>query len=689
MTLQTFSLISLGIGLLAYLALTIFCVVTWMRAITGRAAFAAASVSLLFLLSLALTGLGPISLSLEVASLLCWTALLLRVIGVGPRNARNPELRPVVTVFVVVLALGAFAAAYPWALAGGLAVGYELPVDWLFAVQLLLAIGGLVLLEQVVRNTRDDFRWRLRYLNIGIGTLFVFQLVDSALALMLGAYVPALLAVQPAIYALAAPFIAVASVRNPANPLRLNLSRQFVFRGGTLVASGLVLLLLGLLGYLVQAFGGDWGAAALALVTAVIAVGTVTLLGSATVRMRTRQLIEEHLFAHKYDYREEWRRVTAQLTEPSPDYDLPQQVLRALGRVLNASGGAVWRLSEQGVLVPSGRLHTPWDRPLAPATSATLRRFFEDREWILDLDDLPEPARELPAQCPDLAALPGVRYLVPLMSEARFSGLAALTAPPAPQTLDWEDYDVIKLIARQGAAFIALREAERELADAEKLRSYNQVSAFVVHDVKTIASQLSLLCQNAARHKQNPAFIDDMVATVENAVERMQKLLAQLRGGDAGRGEVMDLGAALSRTVESFRRQSPTPGLCLPDTPVNVVADPSKLGSAVGHVIQNAIDAANLAAGRGGCRPRVSVALAARSPWAEIVVEDSGPGMDARFIDTALFQPFTSTKGVAGMGIGAFQARAYVRSLGGDVSVESRPGHGARFTIRLPLEAAS
>jgi putative PEP-CTERM system histidine kinase len=339
--------------------------------------------------------------------------------------------------------------------------------------------------------------------------------------------------------------------------------------------------------------------------------------------------------------------------------------------------------------VPLSRLHAAWDRPLAPETSEHLQQFFQAREWVLDLHALPEAARRLPAQCPDLAALPGIRYLVPLMTESRLSGIAALTAPPAPQTLDWEDYDVIKLIARQGAAFIALREAERELADADKLRSYHQLSAFVVHDVKTIASQLSLLTENAARHKHNPAFIDDMIGTVENAVERMQKLLAQLRDGDACAGGVLDLGSALTSTVESFRHQTPAPSLCLPDQPLTVLADPARLGSAVGHIIQNAIDAANLAAGRGDCAPRVSVALTGQRPWAEIIVEDTGSGMEARFVDKELFQPFTSTKGVAGMGIGAYQARAYVRSLGGDISVDSRPGHGSRFTIRLPLEAAS
>ena len=686
MTLQIVSMISLGLGVLTYLSLTVFCIIAWARRITGRAAFTAAILSLLFILSLALTGIGPISLSLEILALLSWMVLLMRVIGVGFSNALDPNLRPVVGVFSVAFLLALFAAAYPWVLAFAQAAGGQPPVSWLFAGQLLLAICGLVLLEQVVRNTREDYRWRLRYLNIGIGTLFTFKLVHNALALMVGAYLPALLAVQPAIYALAVPFIAIASARNPANPLRLNLSRQFVFRGGMLMATGIGLLALGLLGYLVQALEGDWGTAVLALVAAMVTVSALTVFGSSTVRLRARRLLEEHLFAHKYDYREEWRRVTEQLTEPSPDYDLSQQVLRALARVLRTSGGAVWRLSSTGLLVPLGQLHTRWNAPLSPRTSERLTAFFEQREWILDLHDLPDSARSIVDQAPDLGALPDIRYLVPLMSNNRLFGLAALTSPAVPQNLTWEDYDVIKLIARQASGFIGLREAERELADADKLRSFNQVSAFIVHDVKTISSQLSLLTQNAGKHKSNPAFIDDMIATVANAVERMQKLLTQLREGDGNGGEFFDLGAEIQRTVGSFSRQSPAPEVRLPDTPVTLCADPSKLRSAVGHLIQNAIDAANVRAEKERCTPRVVVGVEQHPPWAEITVEDSGHGMQAQFIEKELFQPFTSTKGVAGMGVGAYQARSYVRSLGGDISVDSRPGHGSRFIIRLPLK---
>jgi signal transduction histidine kinase len=70
--------------------------------------------------------------------------------------------------------------------------------------------------------------------------------------------------------------------------------------------------------------------------------------------------------------------------------------------------------------------------------------------------------------------------------------------------------------------------------------------------------------------------------------------------------------------------------------------------------------------------------------WAELAVDDDGVGMDAAFVRDRLFRPFDTTKGSKGMGIGAYQVREYVTSLGGRVDVLSEPGRGTRIVLRLP-----
>ena len=74
--------------------------------------------------------------------------------------------------------------------------------------------------------------------------------------------------------------------------------------------------------------------------------------------------------------------------------------------------------------------------------------------------------------------------------------------------------------------------------------------------------------------------------------------------------------------------------------------------------------------------------------WAIVTIADTGQGMSREFLDNELFAPFATTKGVAGIGVGAYQCREYIRALGGDVSVRSQVGVGTEFTLRLPLALA-
>jgi signal transduction histidine kinase len=102
------------------------------------------------------------------------------------------------------------------------------------------------------------------------------------------------------------------------------------------------------------------------------------------------------------------------------------------------------------------------------------------------------------------------------------------------------------------------------------------------------------------------------------------------------------------------------------------------LASAIEHVIHNAQDAAGR---HGEVKIRLSTAEEGR---AVIDVEDNGHGMDEDFIRTRLFKPFDTTKGLTGMGIGAYESREYIRSLGGELFVKSEPGKGTLFSFLIP-----
>jgi len=190
---------------------------------------------------------------------------------------------------------------------------------------------------------------------------------------------------------------------------------------------------------------------------------------------------------------------------------------------------------------------------------------------------------------------------------------------------------------------------------------------------------LSLVAQNAARHKHNPEFIDDAVSTIENAVLKMNRLMAQLKSADiTGESRLINLVDELRDVVSAKSNGTPVPFLRSSVDTAYVSAEPDRLSSVLGHVVQNAQDATP---------PDGEIELLLRATGDQAIVEirDTGSGMDPEFIKSRLFRPFDSTKGLTGMGIGAYECREVIVALGGQVVVESTPGRGTVFRIMLPI----
>ena len=315
------------------------------------------------------------------------------------------------------------------------------------------------------------------------------------------------------------------------------------------------------------------------------------------------------------------------------------------------------------------------------ALAEAIAQFYAISDWVLVLDELPAAAADIERHRSSFDPAMEARYLIPMFVQSDLFGVCMVGAAEIPLRLSWEDYDVIKLISKQCAGFLALEATSRSLIEAQQLSAVNQMSAFLLHDIKTIAAQLSLMLENAAKHRDNPAFIDDMLSTTQNSVTRMERIIAGLRQprtNNASQIMTVDLAAWINGRREgnqAFKRPLDYQ-LCAES--VLVRADPEALDAALTHLEQNALEAIE-------AEDRVTVKLSREAAWGVLQVIDTGVGMDADFINNELFQPFHSTKGLTGMGIGAYQARDKIRGCGGDLHVESKVGVGTTFTIKLPL----
>jgi putative PEP-CTERM system histidine kinase len=272
---------------------------------------------------------------------------------------------------------------------------------------------------------------------------------------------------------------------------------------------------------------------------------------------------------------------------------------------------------------------------------------------------------------------------VPLVVGGEMLGLAVLRDPRPGLALDYEDIDLLRIAGGQAMTALAQDEAHRQLTESRQFEAYNRLTAFLMHDLKNLIAQQSLVVRNAGRFRSDPAFIDDAIDTIDNSVQRMQRLLEQLRqGSERERRESVSLARLLESVVASHADGAPAPVLRVAAPAVKVDADPDRLGMIVGHVIRNAQDATP-------ADGSITVTLDEADGFARVVVADTGTGMDVGFVAERLFRPFDSTKGAKGMGIGAYQVRQFAEEAGGGATVQSAPGKGTRFEIRLPLAAVT
>jgi putative PEP-CTERM system histidine kinase len=393
-------------------------------------------------------------------------------------------------------------------------------------------------------------------------------------------------------------------------------------------------------------------------------------------------MLAKHFFPYRYDYRDEWQKLTRALSQ-SDETPVYERIATVMAGSVNCGCGGLWLRDSEGVFVPVGGDLAVAGAPVESGHDEFLE-YLRVKEWIFDLDAArgPHPRKDLPGPPQWMLANTNIWLVVPLVCEETLVGFVALSQPLAQMRLTWEEIDLLRAAGRQVAGFLALEEAARRLAEARQFEALNRVSAVLMHDLRHLVAQQALVVQNAARHRGNPAFFDDAILTIDNSVKRMNRLMDELRSGIAmDQTQCINLVELCVEAVERCGSRVPAPTLTSHDRCIEIVAKRDRMLHVIEHVVRNAQDATPPSGA-------VSVELRRTGRRAVIEVKDTGTGMDPEFIRHRLFRPFDTTKGEQGMGIGAYEVRKLVLQCGGKVEVDSSPGRGTKFTISLPLTAA-
>jgi putative PEP-CTERM system histidine kinase len=549
-----------------------------------------------------------------------------------------------------------------------------------FALQLALAVLGLLFVEQVVRLVQQ--RWAIKPLALALAAIFAFDLLLYADAMLYAHVDGDLWLARGFAYLIVVPFLMVATVRNPDWTIDLHVSRKAVFHTSTLLLSGLFLLALSFAGYVVRYVGGDWGRALEIELLFAGALFAVLVATSGQFRARLKIFVSKHFFSYRYDYREEWLRFTRTLDTDTPLLTVQQRIIVALADLVESPAGALWLHAESRGYAQA----THWNGIAIDAverTDAALPSYLERTGWIIGIDECrrhPERYQglELPAW---LDSFPSAWLIVPLASRDHLLGFVVLAAPRSALDVDWEVRDLLKTASRHAASYLGEIRASEALLEVGKFDAFNRMSAFVVHDLKNLVAQLSLMLRNAERHRDNPAFQTDMLGTVQHVVSRMNKLMLQLRaeGEPVESRRHVDLAALVDRICSS-RAQPAIPVEFTVRERASVLAHEERLEHVVGHLLQNAIDASSPG-------QVIGVLVDRMAGFGIVEIVDQGSGMTPEFVRDRLFKPFQTTK-AAGMGIGVYESAQYLEKIGGDVTIESRPGAGTRVVARVPCADA-
>jgi putative PEP-CTERM system histidine kinase len=565
------------------------------------------------------------------------------------------------------------------------------------AARLVLAICELLLLENLLRNAPEEARWNVNLACIGLGALAVYDILLCTDAALFRQVSPVLADGRALANVLVAPLLALAAVRTQKAPA-LAISRTAAFHSASLVASGVLLLVLAGVGEVFRAFGTRWGAVAEVGLICAGVIGVAVLLTSGAGRSHIRAALVDPFFAERYDYRREWLRCIDTLAGAGSGAPLHARVIRTIAQVVDSPAGVLFlREAGHGTGEASFQWAGSWNLPAVafpvPSDHPLLRGFGTGEEiTVPDFATLMQPP---------IDALPELWLAVPLpQAGGQPAGFVLVTQPRAPFALDAEVFALLRTVAREVATYLAEQRALEALMEARQLRDFGKRFAFVAHDIKNVSSQLSLLLANAELHMDNPEFQRDMLETVRASVRKIGALLRRLQEPPEGIGGGM--GGSAAGRVEPLGRVKTIAATCRRLRGANVVVEadapwaeqaggemtgdevaigPAAFDAVVTHLLDNAVEAAG---------PAAATRIVLRHDGLRVLVDivDHGPGMTPDFVREELFRPFRTSKS-EGSGIGAFQARELLREAGGDLIVLSRPGEGTTMRLLLPLAEAA
>ncbi len=558
-----------------------------------------------------------------------------------------------------------------------------------FALNLLFLLSTVLVLmnlERTFRASVGTMRWRIKFMIMGLGVLFLVRAYTSSQILLFQRIDPNLQGVDSFALFVACPLILRSLLRSGHFDVNVYPSHSVIHNSLILLLAGIYLFAVGVFANIVKFLGTD---ASFALKAFVLLVGLVLLtilLLSDRVRLYTKRFVSRNFQRPMYDYRTVWRRFTECTASRTDQLELCRASVSLVAEIFQVLSVTIWLVDEKKanlIFAASTSLTDAQGAQLSPpsATAGEVMRALQNQHDPVDIDSSRENwAAALRRSHPDEFHKGGSRVCVPMAVGGELSGIMTLGDRVGGLPFMHQDLDLLKCVGDQVAASLRNLQLSGKLLQVKEMEAFQTMSAFFVHDLKNTASTLGLMLKNLPIHFNDPAFREDALRGVSKTVTHINNLISRLsllrhgleiRRADSDLNEVVAKALAAHKgalEVELVKDFQILPRISL---------DPEQLIKVITNLVLNATEAVT--------KPGlIRIQTSQLNGWAVLAVADNGCGMSQEFLNRSLFRPFQTTK-KAGLGIGMFQSKMIIEAHGGRIEVESETGKGTTFRVLLPI----
>ena len=561
------------------------------------------------------------------------------------------------------------------------------------AVHFLMIVGSVLAmmnLERTYRAAVGAMRWQVKYMLLGLGTVFLVRFYTSSQALLFANAHTGMDTVNSIGLIVASILILRALARRGHFDIQLYPSHAVLSNSLTVLLAGIYLLAVGALAKLVALIGGDIAFPLKALGVLLALVLLATLLQSDHFRLNVRQFVSRHFKRPMHDYRTVWTRFTEESASHESQSALCESLAKLMAETFDAHTVNLWQFSpDRKKLLPAASTVSQIEKvsPIALEQNEldALQASFDDSWRPIDLEKREDSwSRKLKEANPRKFDHGGNRICIPMTAREALLGLIVIGDRVSGAPFTEPEYDILSCVGTHAASSLMNFQLSAKLLETRELEAFQTMAAFFVHDLKNAASTLNIMVKNLPNHWDNPEFRKDALRGISKTGERINGLIGRL---SSVRHEIeID---AQPTTSEAFvrsvvKRWEPPSGIELTvDAHANdeIRIDSEQLGKVLLNLIINASEA---------IEPPGSISVTTESSKTHSIVSvaDTGCGMSEDFLSKNLFRPFQTTK-QSGLGIGMFQSKMIVEAHGGRIEVESEQGEGSQFSILIPIESNS